>query len=137
MSTPAALDLAGDAERLAQLAEETGDYRLQRAAEALRELRRDDARQPADWPALIHLAANRFATDCRSTRAKAIRLDNLARDYLRGPWCEHRQRLRLPPEIRGTAAELVWKVIKARGSWPALETVRKILDGRYRPEMAT
>ena len=42
MPTRPALDLAVDAERLAQLAAETGDYRLQRAAEALRELHRDD-----------------------------------------------------------------------------------------------
>lgn len=135
MSTTAALDLAADAERLAQLASETGDYRLKRAAEALRELRRDDARAPDDWPDLVRLMAARFALDCQSSRAKAIRLDRLARAYMRDAWGEHRKRLRLPPGIKDTAAEIVWKVIKARGSWPAFETVRKILDGRYRPDL--
>ncbi len=75
MSTHEAPDLAVDAERLAQLSAETGDYRLQRAAEALRELRRDDARAPEAWPDLVRLMASRFATDCRSSRAKAICLD--------------------------------------------------------------
>ena len=133
--TTRAPDFAVDAERLAQLAEETGDFRLRRAAEALRELQRADARGPDDWPALVRLAASRFASDLSSSRAKAVRLDRLARDYERGDWSEHRQRLRLPPETRGTAAEIIWKVTKTRGAWPAVETVRKILDGRYRPDL--
>ena len=136
MSTRAASNPAYDAEGLARLAVETGDYRLKRAAEALRELHRHDAREPDDWSDLIRLMATRFASDCRSTRAKAIRIDTLARAYKRDAWCEHRARLRLPPDTKGTAAEIVWKVLKTRGSWPAFETVRKILDGRYRPELA-
>lgn len=136
MTDLTAPNLAYDVEGLEQLAEETGDYRFKRAAEALRELHREDARRSAAWPDLVKLMATRFAADLRSTRAKAIRIDNLARHYTRGDWLLHRNRLRLPAEIKGTPGEIVWRIAKDRGCWPSVETVRKILDGRYRPDLA-
>lgn len=136
MTEPATPNLAYDADGLAQLAEETGDYRFKRAAEALRELHREDARRSSAWPELVKLMATRFATDLRSTRAKAIRSDNLARHYTRGDWLQHRNRLRLPAEIKDTPAEIVWRIAKDRGCWPGFETVRKILAGRYRHDLA-
>lgn len=87
--------LTFDADGLERLAAETGDDRLADAAEALREIcerenRRHNDRHVHDL--LIELA-ELCAGDLPSIRAKARRLEELAREYERGEWKQHRHRV--------------------------------------------
>ena len=81
----------------------------------------------AERDRLIIEFADRYATHLESARAKAALLDKIARRYRAGRWRFHRDRLRLPDELRKQPQRFVWLVLKADGDFPGYEKIRKLL----------
>ena len=86
---------------------------------------RRDARMECEN--LIILMAEKFAAHLVSARAKAALVAKIARRYEAGRWRFHRDRLRLPEELREQPERFVWLVLKTLGEFPGYEKIRKLL----------
>lgn len=123
MQTRAAVDFDAELDRLDRLHQATGDPRLAAAIEAL------SADGAADRDHIVHEMAQQHASDCWSIRAKAAKLDHIARRYLAGAWLRgDRDRLRMPAALAGKPEGFVWRVAKATGGFPGYERLRTILN---------
>ena len=76
---------------------------------------------------LIIAMAEKFAAHLVSARAKATLIAKIARRYEASGWRFHRDKLRLPDELRETPERFVWTVLKTLGEFPGYEKIRKIL----------
>lgn len=84
-----------------------------------------DARAERDR--LVIEMAEKFAAHLETTRGKAAYIDKIAQRYQAGRWRFHRDRLRLPDELREQPERFVWLVLKTLGEFPGREKIRKIL----------
>lgn len=128
MSTRAALEAACDDLAAGQLPDEAG-RRL--VVQAVRAFMGQDAgfrrEARAECDRLVIEMASLYATHLESARGKAAYIDKIARRYQGGRWRHHRDRLRLPDELRGHPERFVWLVLKTLGEFPGHEKIRKIL----------
>ena len=128
MSTTAALDRACDDLAAGRLPDEAGRRAIVEAVEC--SIERDAGlhrKARAERDRLIVEFANQYAAHLESARAKAAFISKIGRKYQAGRWRFHRDRLRLPDELRETPELFAWRVLKTSGEFPGYEKIRKLL----------
>ena len=128
MSIRADLEAACDDLAAGQLPDEAGRRLVVQAVQTFMERDIGSRREArAECDRLVIEMAEKCAAHLVSARAKAALVAKIARRYEAGRWRFHRDRLRLPEELREQPERFVWLVLKTLGEFPGHEKIRKIL----------